>query len=126
MEGERRSEEAPLVDIDPVLNVFALANGLDLFRNQRGRADRVLEWYRDGMERRICITAEEGSASDGGSRWAVYVEASRRSGGVTTSARRDLERGAAFDEIRDRLRALLADGVERANEIDEKDLSANG
>lgn len=124
MEQERQALEAPLLEIDPELNVFALANGLDLLRNRRATPDRILEWYREGMDRRIHITAAAGEG--GAPRYTVSVEASRKRDGVTRSSRRDLEREVPFDQIRGRLRPLLAEGIEQANEIDEEDLSAAG
>lgn len=124
-EGDRQAREAPLLDIDPELNIFALANGLDLYRNHRGGVDRVLEWYRDGMERRICIVADGDPSDDGSPAYTVFAEATRKREGVRASGRRDLERAAPFDQIRGRLRALLADGIDRANELGERDLTVD-
>ena len=49
----------PFEAIDPGLNVFALANGMDL---SKGSDFRRLEWFAEGLERGILIEAE---GSDG-------------------------------------------------------------
>ncbi len=41
--------------IDPKLNVFALANGMDL---SKGSGFRRLEWFTEGLERGILIEAD--------------------------------------------------------------------
>jgi hypothetical protein len=46
-------------DLDPRLNVFALANGMDL---AKGPAYRRLEWYTEGLERAILIEHEPDGA----------------------------------------------------------------
>ena len=116
-DGERGEMEAPLLDIDPELNIFALANGLDLLRNQSRLPDRTLEWYRDGMERRIRLTAE---AAD---RFRVTVEASRRKNGEPLLATAELRAAVTAAELSDELRSLLAEGVEAANALTRDDLS---
>ena len=126
MANEARSDdhgadalEEPLLGVDPDLNIFALANGLDLFRNHTGPADRVLEWYREGMERRIVIRAEQEG------RISLHVEAARRMDGVEHLATRPLAEVDA-GELGATLRDLLADGVERANELERTDLAPPG
>jgi hypothetical protein len=42
--------------IDPRLNVFALANGMDL---TKGAGTRRLEWFTDGLERGILVEVED-------------------------------------------------------------------
>jgi hypothetical protein len=55
--------EAPALEaVDPVLNIFALANSMDLHRDHLDPPDRVLEWFRDGLERRIHLMPAEGGA----------------------------------------------------------------
>ena len=45
----------PFEAIDPRLNVFALANGMDL---SKGSGFRRLEWFTEGLERGILIEAD--------------------------------------------------------------------
>lgn len=112
--------EEVLLSVDSVLNIFALANGLDLFRNQSEVPDRTLEWYREGMERRIRIRAESPD------RLVITVAASRRRGGVPVEASRPLHPALGAEEFRDGLRALLAEGVDAANALTEADLPSEG
>lgn len=48
----------PWEDVDPRLNVFALANGMDL---SKGEGFRRLEWFSEGRERGIFIECGEDS-----------------------------------------------------------------
>mgnify|MGYP001544694001 CR=1 FL=1 len=63
-------EAPPLDAVDPVLNVVALANGMDLHRDRFDPPDRVLAWFRNGLERLIHLrpaaggTITEASAED--------------------------------------------------------------
>ena len=49
----------PFEAIDPKLNVFALANGMDL---TKGPDHRRLEWFTEGQERGILVEIEDGGA----------------------------------------------------------------
>lgn len=111
--------EGALLTVDSELNIFALANGLDLLRNQSDVPDRTLEWYRDGMERRIRIRAE---APD---RHTISVVAARRRSGVTVEASRPLRSDLTAEELRKGLRPMLAEGIEAANALTEDDLPAD-
>lgn len=111
----RRAGEEPLLGIDSELNIFALANGVDLLRNVSDDPDRILEWYREGMERRIVIRAS------GSGRYAITVSASRGRGGEARMTTRSLAEITAAD-LRNDLRQFLSDGIERANELNEDDL----
>jgi hypothetical protein len=115
-DGEWQQLEAPLQDVDPELNIFALANGLDLLKNRSDAPDRTLEWYRDGMERRIGIRAEASG------RFRVTVEASRKENGDTLVAAADLSGPLTAEELRAGLRTLLSDGIEAANGLTRDDL----
>jgi hypothetical protein len=53
-------EVPPLDHVDPVLNIFALANSMDLHRDHLEPPDRVLAWFADGLERRIHLTQGAG------------------------------------------------------------------
>ena len=46
-----------LQSLDADLNIYALANGMELIRNRGETPDRVLTWYSDGAERQIIVTA---------------------------------------------------------------------
>lgn len=54
--GRGEAERArPFDGIDPKLNMYALANGMDLAKEPR---QRRLEWFTEGLERAIVIEAE--------------------------------------------------------------------
>lgn len=53
---KERAPLGPFGEIDPTLNVFALANGMDL---KKDPAARRLEWYSDGCERGIVISVQD-------------------------------------------------------------------
>lgn len=50
--------------LDPDLNIFALANGVDLLHDEGGGPNRVLEWFSEGMERRIHLDPSGPGAVD--------------------------------------------------------------
>jgi hypothetical protein len=93
--------------VDRKLNVFALANGMDLDR--RGEV-RVLGWYRDGMERCVRLEPAEGGT------WAVRAAAardSRQEGEVV----RTLESALDVEQILTRFKELMAGAMDAANAI---------
>jgi len=51
----------PFAAIDPKLNMFALANGMDL---AKGEDYRRLEWFTEGLERGILIRIADDGAYD--------------------------------------------------------------
>jgi hypothetical protein len=104
--GDRRPA-GPMDALDRKLNVFALANGMDLDR--RGGA-RVLGWYRDGMERRVRI---EPGAADG--TWAIRAAAAPDAGAAQGELVRTLESALDPDEVLARFRDLLAGAMDAAN-----------
>lgn len=114
--------EAPFLDIDPELNIYALANGLDLLKNTTDRPDRTLEWYRDRMERRVRIVADGGTPPH----YSVQVGASGKEQGATVEALATLLEGASFDDLRSRLRGLLAEAIDRANDLTRDQLGPPG
>lgn len=116
--GPGAGREAALQAIDPELNVFALANGVDLLREPRGR---VLEWYREGMERRIHIEPS-GDAPAGGVDLAVGAGARRESDKVMLDLVRVFRTGAAPGE----LRSLLPEAIEAANALTREDVDRDG
>lgn len=102
--------------IDPDLNIFALANGLDLYRDRSNRPDRVLEWYRDGMVRRARIVAVEVDRLD------VHYGAARRATGDGPHGWWPLAESLDGPTLVSSLRSLLADAVARANDLTRDDL----
>jgi hypothetical protein len=100
---------AVLREIDPDLNIFALANGLDLFRDPGGAPARVLEWYRDGMERRIHLTPSSVRAGA----LDVAVGALARREGVKIELRRPFQAAVAPS----RLRTVLPQAIEGGNAL---------
>ena len=97
----------PFDDIDPKLTIFALANGMDL--NKTGGVRR-LEWYRDGHDRGILITAGSGgSLAVVAQAWKTGDEASLRS----TPVREDV----ASEELVASFTSLLEQGLEAANSL---------
>jgi hypothetical protein len=100
---------AVLREIDSDLNIFALANGLDLYRDPGGGRARVLEWYRDGMERRIHLTpsSEQSGTVD------LAVGALARREGVKIELRRPFQAGVATS----RLRTVLPQAIDGGNAL---------
>ena len=100
---------ASMEAVDRKLNVFALANGMDLDR--KGDA-RVLEWFRDGLERSVRVEPGEGAGT-----WAIRAAATRdartRGGAVV----RTLEAALDVDQILTRFRELLPGAEDAANAI---------
>jgi len=110
------ADEQLLEQIDPDLNIFALANGLDLYRDRSDRPDRVLEWYRDGLLRRVRIVAVEADRLD------VHFGAARRLTGDGPHGWWPLEEGLPGEELASSFRSLLAEAVARANDVTRDDL----
>jgi len=118
-EGDRPPPRSPLEEIDPDLNIFALANGLDLYRDRSDRSDRVLEWYRDGMVRRARLVAVAGDRVD------VHYGAARRAGDDGPSGWWPLEEGLDGSTLASTLRSVLASAVARANDLTRSDLGGD-
>ena len=100
---------ASMEAVDRKLNVFALANGMDLDR--RGET-RILLWYRDGMERRVRV-----EPGQGGGTWAIRTSAARDVRPTEGEAARTLESALAADEILTRFTELMAGAMDAANSI---------
>jgi len=77
--------------VDPRLNIFALANGMDL---EKGDGIRKLTWFRDGSERGILLTeSPDGIVSITPIAWrAGSDESDRRVATATELAEADLAR----------------------------------
>lgn len=91
--------------LDEVLNIFALANSIELVRGDE--RDRVLEWYRDRGTRRIHLLRGDPSSFD------VDVTAEFTVKGVRREVRDRFRSGVDQGEIR----ALLAGAVDAANAL---------
>lgn len=61
--GDASGRIDPFAGIDPKLNVYALANGMDLTKGPRHRR---LEWFTEGLERGILIEVDGDGAFDVG------------------------------------------------------------
>jgi len=64
MAGDERhwgatGDAGPFAILDATLNIYALANGMDLVKEPTARR---LGWYRDGMERGIVLEADADGA----------------------------------------------------------------
>lgn len=116
--GSGAGRESALQAIDPELNIFALANGVDLMREPQRR---VLEWYREGMERRIHIEPS-GDVPAGGVDLAVGAGARRESDKVRLDLVRAFREGVAPGE----LRGLLPEAIEAANALTREDVDRDG
>ena len=108
----------PFESIDSKLNIFALANGLDLFKDEGAAASRTLEWYRDGMERRIRLVAGDDGTI------AVAVEAARKVDGVPHRALASFRDGLEAQVLHESLTGILEEGIERANALERDQLEA--
>src|SRR5262245_18192124 len=107
--GSEARPPASMAEVDRKLNVFALANGMDLER--RGEA-RVLGWFRDGLERSVRLEPGESEGT-----WAVRAVAApdgrTRAGEVV----RTLESALGVDQVVARFKELLAGAMDAANAI---------
>lgn len=108
--GDGGGEAFAPVDAD--LNIFALANGMDLFFDHADPPDRVLEWFRDGLERRIHLRPASGNAFD------LEVAARGKIDGVRRERRQPFRDGVAPGQ----LKRLLVAAIDAANEIHRDDL----
>lgn len=66
---------SPFAAVDAKLTIYALANGMDLIKDQ---GYRRLEWYRDGRDRGILVSAEAGSLSVVAMAWNGDPEAAQK------------------------------------------------
>ena len=97
--------------LDSELNIFALANGMELIRDRSGSPDRVLTWYSDGAERQIIVTAHAAQPEG-----AVDVRVGVGGGGLDhrpPEATESFREGIAPGE----LRKLLEEAVTSANNL---------
>lgn len=100
---EETGDAGPFGTIDARLNVFALANGMDL---TKGAAHRRLEWFKEGLERGIRIDAEAAGS------FGVRVM-SWRTGAEESNAESSVGSGLTAEAIG----LLLSDIIETANAL---------
>lgn len=96
-----------LPGVDEILNIFALANSVELLKDPEADRSRTLEWYRDGGPRRIHLELAEGASLD------VDVAAERNAGGQSVEVRERFRSAVAVGE----LRPLLVEAVDVANAL---------
>lgn len=109
--------EAPFREIDAKLNIYALANGLDLLKNQSGRPGRTLEWYGDGLERRASIVAEGGAPP----RFSVHASASRKFDGGKPVTERRVGESIDLERVRADFTGILEEAMSEADRIPRDD-----
>lgn len=118
MGDERRDEGVEsggdaLAGVDVDLNIFALANGMDLYRDHTDPPDRVLEWFRDGLERRIHLRPSPAGTLD------MEVAALGKIDGERRVRRAPFRSSVATGE----LRGLLIDAIDAANALRRDELT---
>lgn len=97
----------PFEVLDPKLNIFALANGMDLTKEP---SSRLLGWYREGLERGILLE----SGPDG----TITVTALCWKTNHLPAARRATHREAVAPEaLAAELSAVLESALESANTL---------
>jgi hypothetical protein len=117
-EEEWRALEAPLRELDSQLNIFALANGMDLLKNAGGRPGRLLQWYRDGLERGLHVEPD----GDGPGTVSLWAVAWKDDAGARTEKRSALATATPSGKLKDELKRLLPRGVDAANAFSRDDL----
>lgn len=89
--------------LDPRLNVFALANGMDLSKTPESRR---LEWFSEGLERGILIEQVPGGGYD----VAVLCWKTGKTDSISSE-------GVAENASSDVVGSLLSDAIEKANSL---------
>lgn len=100
-------DRALFTAIDAKLNMFALANGMDLLK---GDADRRLEWFTDGMERGIVI--EAATAGPAGS-FRVRVISWPTGSAESIAGASDIGDSLSAEDVT----TVLADAIDVANRL---------
>ena len=107
MEGGHMDGDATFEDLDARLNIYALANGMDLVRTA---SSWRLEWYSGGLERGILLSREsDGTLTITSQVWNHGDEAPLRS----VEQRRGLDPGEGSQE----LPAILEESLHAANAL---------
>lgn len=102
---EEGRTQGPFEVLDAKLNIYALANGMDLLKEP---TTRTLGWYREGLERGILVEASpDGTVSVTAACWKTSDPSARR-----TSVR---EEALDPDDLANRLGSVLEAAQEAAN-----------
>ena len=97
----------PFEKVDPKLTIFALANGMDLVKDDP--SERVLSWYREGRERAIVISSREAdSLTLSAAAWATNHGGNRTEKEI---------RQIPTDELTGSLSKILDEVIEAANHL---------
>jgi len=104
--GSPSASGSPFESVDPRLTVYALANGMDLTKEA---GFRRLEWYRDGRDRGILVTATADDALD--------VTAMAWSGDPAAAQQASLRTAIAPDDLVTHLTIVLDGATEAANTL---------
>ncbi len=108
MHTQRGGGGGPFEAVDSKLTIYALANGMDLVKEDGARR---LGWYREGREREVVIeTSGEGAFR--------LTAAAFSTGDPTRRAERALGSVGSAGELSDRLSVLLEEGQELANGLE--------
>lgn len=99
------SGEGPFGVLDPKLNIFALANGMDLVKEA---GSRRLGWYRDGLERGILLEARPDGTLD-------VIALCWETRDLASARRAPQREGVTPDSVVAELSALLESTLEAAN-----------
>jgi len=103
--GRAGNGDGPFGALDPKLNIFALANGMDLVKET---SSRRLGWYREGLERGILVEARtDGTLDVTAMCWKTHDMASARRAPQRT--------GVSAESLVAELSTLLESALEAAN-----------
>lgn len=100
-------DRALFTAIDAKLNMFALANGMDLLKDDAGRR---LEWFTEGMERAIVI--EAATAGSTGS-FRVRVMSWQTGSAESVAGASDIGDSLSAEEVT----TVMADAIDVANRL---------
>ncbi|MBI1801210.1 MAG: hypothetical protein HY259_13055 [Chloroflexi bacterium] len=109
--------EAPLLEIDQQLRLFAQANRMEYSSNYHSWPERSLEWHKNRVIRTIQIYLQDEKKLTFNI-WLCAYQARMGRRWKNTYLIKD----ASFDVIRDNLRQLLGDGVKILEAWDESTL----
>jgi hypothetical protein len=97
---------SPFSGVDSKLTMYALANGMDLAKDE---GSRRLAWYRDGMDRGILVALV--SSGD------LEVTAMAWSGDLDGAQRQKVGDALAPDDLTAKLSTVLDGAIEAANAL---------
>jgi hypothetical protein len=112
--------EAPLIEIDPLLEQFAAARGLKLVKNYHNLPQRSLDWVSRGLNRSILIVGNDAEKLT----FHIAVTAWVDKDGHRYINHEMLKRDEPWDRVRAQLHRLLEETFETAESWAEKDLKS--